>query len=64
MPGTAGDLGIYPAYYDDPWLQVTRRARRYNALAQMLKFMFEWQTFIPRRSRLGYNAGRGNVSRT
>ena len=33
MPGTAGDLGIYPAYYDDPWLQVTGGARY---LAQML----------------------------
>lgn len=54
MPGTAGDLGIYPAYYDDPWLQVTGGARY---LAQMLN-MFEGNVI---HALAAYNAGPGRV---
>ena len=54
MPGTAGDLGIYPAYYDDPWLQVTGGARY---LAQMLN-MFDGNII---HALAAYNAGPGNV---
>jgi hypothetical protein len=54
MPGTAGDLGIYPAYYDDPYLQVTDGARY---LAQMLN-MFDGNII---HALAAYNAGPGNV---
>ena len=54
MPGTAGDLGIYPAYYDDPYLQVTGGARY---LAQMLN-MFDGNII---HALAAYNAGPGNV---
>ncbi len=54
MPGTAGDLGIYPAYYDDPWLQVTGGARY---LAQMLN-MFDGNII---HALAAYNAGPGRV---
>ena len=54
MPGTAGDLGIYPAYYDDPWLQVTGGARY---LAQMLN-MFDGNVI---HALAAYNAGPGRV---
>ena len=54
MPGTAGDLGIYPAYYDDPYLQVTGGARY---LAQMLA-MFDGNII---HALAAYNAGPGNV---
>ncbi|WP_439570137.1 lytic transglycosylase domain-containing protein [Roseovarius mucosus] len=54
MPGTAGDLGIYPAYYDDPWLQVTGGARY---LAQMLN-MFDGNII---HALAANNAGPGRV---
>ncbi len=54
MPGTAGDLGIYPAYYDDPYLQVSGGARY---LAQMLA-MFDGNII---HALAAYNAGPGNV---
>lgn len=54
MPGTAGDLGIYPAYYDNPWLQVTGGARY---LAQMLN-MFAGNII---HALAAYNAGPGRV---
>lgn len=54
MPDTASDLGIYPAYYDDPYLQVTGGARY---LAQMLN-MFGGNII---HSLAAYNAGPGNV---
>ncbi|WP_146591410.1 lytic transglycosylase domain-containing protein [Puniceibacterium confluentis] len=54
MPGTASDLGIYPAYYDDPYLQVTGGARY---LAQMLN-MFGGNII---HALAAYNAGPGNV---
>lgn len=54
MPATAGDLGIYPAYYDDPYLQVTGGARY---LAQMLN-MFDGNII---HALAAYNAGPGNV---
>lgn len=54
MPGTAGDLGIYPAYYDDPYLQVTGGARY---LAQMLG-MFDGNII---HALAAYNAGPGRV---
>lgn len=54
MPGTAGDLGIYPEYYDDPYLQVTGGARY---LAQMLG-MFDGNII---HALAGYNAGPGRV---
>ena len=54
MPGTAGDLGIYPAYYDDPYLQVEGGARY---LSQMLA-MFDGNIIYA----LGaYNAGPGRI---
>lgn len=54
MPGTAGDLGIYPAYYDNPYLQVEGGARY---LAQMLA-MFDGNVVYA----LGaYNAGPGRI---
>ncbi len=54
MPGTAGDLGIYPAYYDSPYLQVEGGARY---LAQMLA-MFDGNIIYA----LGaYNAGPGRI---
>lgn len=54
MPGTAGDLGIYPAYYEDPYLQVTGGARY---LAQMLA-MFDGNII---HALAAYNAGPGRV---
>ncbi|KAJ54034.1 lytic transglycosylase [Actibacterium mucosum KCTC 23349] len=56
MPGTAQDLGIYPAYYDDPYIQVTGGARY---LAQMLD-MFDGNII---HGLAAYNAGPGNVQR-
>lgn len=54
MPGTAGDLGIYPAYYESPYLQVHGGARY---LAQMLN-MFGGNVI---HGLAAYNAGPGNV---
>ncbi len=54
MPPTAGDLGIYPAYYDSPYLQVEGGARY---LAQMLR-MFDGNII---HALAAYNAGPGNV---
>ncbi|WP_425438963.1 lytic transglycosylase domain-containing protein [Roseivivax halotolerans] len=54
MPATAGDLGIYPAYYDSPYLQVEGGARY---LAQMLA-MFDGNII---NGLAAYNAGPGNV---
>ena len=54
MPGTAGDLGIYPQYYDNPYLQVEGGARY---LAQMLR-MFDGNII---HALAAYNAGPGNV---
>jgi hypothetical protein len=54
MPGTASDLGINPAYYDDPYLQVSGGARY---LAQMLN-MFDGNII---HGLAAYNAGPGNV---
>lgn len=56
MPGTAQDLGIYPAYYEDPYIQVTGGARY---LAQMLN-MFGGNIIL---GLAAYNAGPGNVQR-
>lgn len=56
MPGTAGDLGIYPAYYESPYLQVHGGARY---LAQMLN-MFGGNVI---HALAAYNAGPGNVQR-
>jgi len=56
MPGTARDLGIYPAYYESPYIQVTGGARY---LAQMLA-MFDGNII---HSLAAYNAGPGNVRR-
>ena len=56
MPGTAQDLGIYPAYYENPYVQVTGGARY---LAQMLA-MFDGNII---HSLAAYNAGPGNVQR-
>ncbi|MEP2181776.1 lytic transglycosylase domain-containing protein [Roseibium sp.] len=56
MPGTAQDLGIYPAYYENPYIQVTGGARY---LAQMLA-MFDGNII---RGLAAYNAGPGNVQR-
>lgn len=54
MPGTAGDLGIYPAYYDSPYIQVEGGARY---LSQMLA-MFDGNIIYA----LGaYNAGPGRI---
>ena len=54
MPGTAGDLGIYPAYYDSPYLQVEGGARY---LSNMLD-MFGGNII---HALAAYNAGPGNV---
>ena len=56
MPGTAQDLGIYPAYYENPYVQVTGGARY---LAQMLA-MFDGNII---HGLAAYNAGPGNVQR-
>ena len=56
MPATAGDLGINPAYFDDPYIQVTGGARY---LAQMLN-MFDGNII---HALAAYNAGPGNVQR-
>lgn len=54
MPGTAGDLGITPEYYDSPYLQVEGGARY---LSQMLR-MFDGNII---HALAAYNAGPGNV---
>lgn len=54
MPATASDLGINPAYYNDPYLQVTGGARY---LAQMLN-MFDGNII---HALAAYNAGPGRV---
>ena len=56
MPGTAQDLGVYPAYYESPYVQVTGGARY---LAQMLA-MFDGNII---HGLAAYNAGPGNVQR-
>lgn len=56
MPGTARDLGIYPAYQTDPVMQA-RGGARY--LAQMLN-MFDGNVV---HGLAAYNAGPGNVQR-
>ncbi|MBM1631344.1 lytic transglycosylase domain-containing protein [Sulfitobacter mediterraneus] len=56
MPGTAQDLGIYPAYYENPYIQVTGGARY---LGQMLA-MFDGNII---HGLAAYNAGPGNVQR-
>ena len=56
MPGTAQDLGIYPAYYENPYIQLTGGARY---LAQMLA-MFDGNII---HGLAAYNAGPGNVQR-
>ena len=56
MPGTAQDLGIYPAYYESPTVQVSGGARY---LAQMLA-MFDGNII---HGLAAYNAGPGNVQR-
>ena len=55
MPDTAKDLGIYPAYYDDPMLQLVGGARY---------FLTQLNTFgsVP-LALAAYNAGPGNVSK-
>ncbi|MEH7830503.1 lytic transglycosylase domain-containing protein [Gemmobacter denitrificans] len=55
MPGTAKDLGIYPAYYDDPMLQLDGGARY---------FLMQLKTFgsVP-LALAAYNAGPGNVTK-
>lgn len=55
MPDTAKGLGIYPAYYDDPVLQLDGGARY---------FLTQLQTFgsVP-LALAAYNAGPGNVSK-
>ena len=54
MPGTAGDLGINPEYYDSPYLQVEGGARY---LSQMLR-MFDGNII---HALAAYNAGPGNI---
>jgi hypothetical protein len=54
IPATASDLGINPAYYDDPYLQASGGARY---LAQMLN-MFDGNII---HGLAAYNAGPGNV---
>lgn len=54
MPGTAGDLGIYPEYYDSPYLQVEGGAR-YLA-AQLARFDGNIIYALA-----AYNAGPGRV---
>lgn len=56
MPGTAKDLGIYPSYYDSPYLQVEGGARY---LSQMLR-MFGGNII---HALAAYNAGPGNVQK-
>ncbi len=55
MLDTAKDLGIYPAYYDDPMLQLDGGARYF--LTQLNKF-----GSVP-LALAAYNAGPGNVSK-
>ena len=55
MPDTAKDLGIYPAYYDDPMLQLDGGARYF--LTQLDRF-----GSVP-LALAAYNAGPGNVSK-
>ena len=55
MPGTAKDLGIYPAYYEDPMLQLDGGARYF--LAQLNSF-----GSVP-LALAAYNAGPGNVAK-
>jgi hypothetical protein len=55
MPDTAKDLGIYPAYYDDPMLQLDGGAR--YLLTQLNKF-----GSVP-LALAAYNAGPGNVTK-
>ncbi|MGC1504977.1 MAG: transglycosylase SLT domain-containing protein [Sulfitobacter sp.] len=54
MPGTASDLGIYPEYYDDPYLQVEGGARY---LATQLA-RFDGNIIY---ALAAYNAGPGRV---
>ena len=54
IPGTARDLGIYPAYYDDPYIQVVGGARYLAAQLQR----FDGNIIFA----LGaYNAGPGRI---
>lgn len=55
MPDTAKGLGIFPAYYDDPHLQLDGGARYF--LTQMNKFG------SVQLALAAYNAGPGNVSK-
>ena len=55
MPDTARGLGIYPAYYDDPMLQLDGGARYF--LTQLDKF-----GSVP-LALAAYNAGPGNVTK-
>jgi hypothetical protein len=55
MPDTARGLGIYPAYYDDPMLQLDGGARYF--LTQLAEF-----GSVP-LALAAYNAGPGNVSK-
>jgi hypothetical protein len=55
MPGTAKDLGIYPAYCEDPMLQLDGGARYF--LAQLNSF-----GSVP-LALAAYNAGPGNVAK-
>lgn len=55
MPDTAKGLGIYPAYYDDPMLQLDGGARYF--LTQLNEF-----GSVP-LALAAYNAGPGNVSK-
>ncbi|WP_275260250.1 lytic transglycosylase domain-containing protein [Gemmobacter caeruleus] len=55
MPDTARGLGIYPAYYDDPMLQLDGGARYF--LTQLNKF-----GSVP-LALAAYNAGPGNVTK-
>ncbi|MDN5788535.1 lytic transglycosylase domain-containing protein [Pseudorhodobacter sp.] len=55
MPDTAKDLGIFPAYYDDPMLQLDGGARYF--LTQLDKF-----GSVP-LALAAYNAGPGNVTK-
>ncbi len=54
IPGTAQQLGIYPEYYDDPYVQVEGGARY---LSQML-VMFDGNVVF---ALAAYNAGPGRV---
>lgn len=56
MPETAKELGIHPAYYDDPYLQVHGGARY---LAQRLN-EFDGDIIL---ALAAYNSGAGNVRR-